>query len=298
VVWKVLQYHHYKPYTLLHAHAFLPAIPGKVLRLILRKPLIYTVHGSPLLEAFPGSFNARIEKWLLTQIKYDQVITVGQRFLSHLNVNQNIKFIPNGVDTRFFKARKQPKTKRATFEILWVGRFDPIKGVDVLLHAFAKAVSQNDHLRLSLVGYGYALGQYKKLTEVLGITKYVRFLGKKEPRDLVSIYQSAHVFVLPSLAEGQPLTVLEAWACEIPVIVTNVGDNNRLVKPGINGWLIKPENIKELSATFLLASRSKKLALMGRNGRLLIESNYTWDKSTKAIEKIYLSFLKEKNFVI
>jgi len=86
------------------------------------------------------------------------------------------------------------------------------------------------------------MNAYKKLIEKYKLEKYFVFKGKLFGDDLISEYKRNHVFVLPSLAEGQPLTLLEAMASKLPVIVTDVGDNSYFVKNHENGYILPSAN--------------------------------------------------------
>jgi glycosyltransferase involved in cell wall biosynthesis len=147
---------------------------------------------------------------------------------------------------------------------------------------------------LILVGYGFEKKTYERLAEQRNLTKSVQFMGKKTLKQLACMYRSADLFVLPSLAEGHPVTLLEAMSSGIPVIATDVGDNAEIVKEGKNGWLVKPGDIEILAQAILSASGSHKLQIMGVNGRRLMETNYTWNKSVNETEKAYRSVVKNK----
>ncbi|MEK7166707.1 MAG: glycosyltransferase family 4 protein [Patescibacteria group bacterium] len=290
VVIHVWKYHQKKPYDLIHAHAFLPAIPGKMLQILINRPLVYTVHGSPLMDVSPNSIGAWIERILLTGIKFDREISVGERFLKYPNLNRNIAIIPNGVNLELFKATTRQRM-HSNISILWVGRFDKIKGIPILLTAFAKVIRNNQKLKLKLVGFGLEKKTYEHLAHKLNLTKSVEFVGKKTLKQLALIYRTADLFILPSLSEGQPVTLFEAMASCIPVIATDVGDNAKFVKEGTNGWLVKPGNIENLAQVLKSACSSKKLKIMGQKGRQLMESHFSWNKSVHETEKLYLSLL-------
>ena len=110
---------------------------------------------------------------------------------------------------------------------------------------------------------------------------YCKFL----PADVL-FFKSSHLFILPSLAEGQPITLLEAWAAKLPVVASSVGSVPFFVNRR-NGYLVKLANEKILAETILKAINNKKLPLLGENGFRLVRKNYTWDKAAQTYLKVY-----------
>ena len=95
---------------------------------------------------------------------------------------------------------------------------------------------------------------------------------------------------MPSIYEGQPLTLLEAWAAKLPVIVSKTGDCQYLVKKGKNGYLINNTNdIKEISDLIIRVLKSENKEKMGQNGYNLVKQNFSWKKSARMTLKIYES---------
>ena len=107
VVPQALWLHQKHHFDLIHAHAFWPGIPARILNLILKIPVVFTVHGSHLMDLKDKSWKAKWEKLILTKIKYDQVISVSGNFLKYKNVNQNMNVIANGVDIKKFKVQSE-----------------------------------------------------------------------------------------------------------------------------------------------------------------------------------------------
>ncbi|OGV90842.1 hypothetical protein A3A66_00660 [Microgenomates group bacterium RIFCSPLOWO2_01_FULL_46_13] len=267
VVIQVYLHHRHKPFVLIHSHGFIAGLPGKILSVILNVPVIHTVHGSHLMDKGEGGVKAQLERWLLTRIKYSAQISVAQMFLKYDNVN-NVTVIPNGVIVRDFDKVRVRKNRQPT--LIWVGRDHPDKGLNILKEALIKARRKIPILKAELVSGG-------------------RLVGKQ----LVTIYKKAHVFVLPSLAEGQPITLLEAWAAKLPVIVTPVGDNTFMVRNGINGVLVEPGNVSQLAKAILRVFRNKRrFKQMGINGYRLVKRRYSWQRATRETYRVYRSLLQ------
>lgn len=265
---QVLYYHQKKSFDLIHSHGYIAGLPAKVLSLLLKIPVVHTVHGSSLIDQNKKTPKAWLERILLTKISYDAQITVSSNFLMHENVNQNISIIPNGVDVSKFNKIKTRKNSKPS--IIWVGRDDRVKGIKYLKAAIVKVRKKFPSLHAELVTGGRLVGEA-----------------------LIKAYKQSHVFVLSSLAEGQPLTLLEAWAAKLPVVVTNVGDNPQMVKDGINGYLVESENTQQLANSIIKVLKNKSRAKkMGLSGYRLVKSKYSWEAVAKQTYQVYRKLIK------
>jgi glycosyltransferase involved in cell wall biosynthesis len=289
VIKKIKKEHNLKSYDLIHAHANLPGIPGKILSQLLKIPIVYTVHGTNALDLKKKNIVYYIEKFLYTIIKYDAEISVSKKILHYKNKNVPI-IIPNGVDIDKFSCKNTKHLDKNIFKILFVGRMDKVKGIDILIQAIKKiALSDtiNRKIQLHLIGYGYEKYTLSQLTTSLELEKIILFKGKKMNSALTEEYCSSNLFILPSLSEGQPLTLLEAWAAKLPVIVTDVGDNKYFVKNKINGYLIPPKDVDALAKAILEAINNPQLKEMGITGHKLVTKKYSWNNVTKKTYELY-----------
>ena len=272
-------------YDLIHAHAYEAGFPGKAISLTIKKPIIFTLHGSNNLDLGNKGIVPFLEKILLTRIRYDYQITPASNFLNHKNVNPKITVIPNGVDLALFKKQKIKKTK--DFVILFVGRLVKIKGLIYLIRAFREINKIYPKAKLLIVGEGEEENYLKSQVKKLKLKKRVKFLGTLSYNKLIKTYQTSDLFVLPSISEGQPLTLIEAWAAKLPVIVSSVGENPKMVKNGINGYLFKPKNEKELSHCLKKAISNPNLKKMGERGFKYVKKNLSWGKTAQKVYEIY-----------
>lgn len=285
-------------FDLIHAHAFLPGIPAKLASKLKKKPVVFTVHGIAQ-DSFSEMINNKalalfyrwIEELILFRISYDWQITVSNDFLKFKNINKKISLIPNGVDVEKFDKIKTKKNK--PFKLIFVGRLHPQKGLQYLLSALAILKNKSLNVYLTLVGDGNLLPTLKKSAIELGILSILLFKGKLSEDKLISEYKSSHLFVLPSIYEGQPLTLLEAWAAKLPVIVTNVGANSDMVENGKNGYLVPPRDPKRLAEIIKKVLEDSKRDLLGENGYLKVKNNFSWEKAAYATNEIYLKVLKK-----
>lgn len=282
-------------FDLIHAHAFLSSYPARVARFLCGLPIAYTVHGTSLFYRKTG-LQSWVEHRLLTHAKYERQITVAENFLDLKNVNKRISVVPNGIDLKKFDKVKVEKEADEIFRVLFVGRFDPIKGVDDLIRGVAELKEEGltKELEIRLVGYGYEIKKLKKLVRELHLSRVVKFVGMQEGDELIEEYKKADVFVLPSHSEGQSLTLMEAAACKLPILATQVGDNEKIVKEDVNGYLVPsghPSEIKHYLKRFLGNPHLRK---MGDESRAILEElDLTWDSAAEKTYKIYEAVLRD-----
>jgi glycosyltransferase involved in cell wall biosynthesis len=145
--------------------------------------------------------------------------------------------------------------------ILSVGRLDPEKGTIYLIRAAHELVSRGwRSLRLDLVGTGQEEGALRREVQRLGLTEHVRFLGYIHyGPELLAVYRASDVFVLPSLTEGFPQTLLEAMGCGIPIVATRVGGVSGLLKDGRNGLLVDPASPGQICSALRRLKRDGEL---------------------------------------
>lgn len=199
----------------------------------------------------------------------DEVVTAG--FPA-----DRVCFRPNGVDDKYFHAdgRTQPGYGNKTFHFLFVGRLDQHKGVDILLHALA-AMKDVSGWVLSLYGDGPLLAQLRELSIQLGLNRHVKFKGHSE--DMPNIYRNADLLVLPSLHEGMPNVVLEAMACGLPILATDIGGCRELLQDWAPDWLVKSADADALSLALQHAIHHRHLLPeLSAKARREVELHYSY----------------------
>lgn len=289
VILAVLISHRKKPYDLIHAHAYSAGIPGKILSILLSIPIVFTVHGSNNLDLNKKTVTAFFERFILTRILYTRQISVSYSFLKHSNLNHPI-VISNGVDLNDFNKKRNSSIQKRLFTFLFVGRFDQIKGVNILVKAFSLFYKKHPNTKLMLVGYGYEEEKIKNTIFQLQLGNAISLKGKQTGKTLIDIYKSVDIVVVPSFSEGQSIVILEAFAAKKPVIATSVGDNARFVVNSKTGFLVFPENMTHLYRVMEKAYLSKRLHIMGQKAHSLVH-NYQWDTVTARVKKVYESVI-------
>jgi len=200
-----------------------------------------------------------------------------------------VVYIPNGVDSRRFSPGNSLfKTRLGYRYILFVGRLDAVKGLKYLIAAFRVIESRFPKIKLVIVGDGPERNQLKRIA-----TQNVIFTGNVLGNELIDIFRGAEIFVLPSIAEGSPLAVLEAMSCGIPVISTTVGEIPYLLSDG-RGILVRPCSVGELveAITFLLENEDVRRR-MGLKSREYIKKHKDWRNILEKIEIVYRNVLNK-----
>lgn len=178
----------------------------------------------------------------------------GLKKLAHKTWKGDIDIIYNGIDTKKFKPKEQPKKPR----IITVCRLIKRKGIEYLIEAL-----KDLDIQIDIIGEGPELTNLKTLAEKLNVN--VNFIGYVKHEDLPMYYQKANIFVLPSLYEGMSNSVLEAMACGLPIITTNTGGTQELIHD--NGIIIKKKSSSDIRKAITTLINNNLIKEMSKNSR-------------------------------
>jgi len=203
-----------------------------------------------------------------------------QRLYGRVVPAEKLKLNPFGVDTKFFTPKKKDHK-----EIIFIfsGQLQERKGIRYLLEAWNELNLPNAKLILC--------GRHHKSTfKLMKQPPSVIFTGNLPPEELCSLYQSADVFVLPSLFEGSAKATYEAMACGLPIICTF--EAGSIVEDGVEGFLIPAKNVASLKRRMRQLYKDKKLReTVGLRARKKVE-RYTWNSYGERTVKIYQQLLR------
>jgi glycosyltransferase involved in cell wall biosynthesis len=191
-----------------------------------------------------------------------------------------IGMIPNGIDTESFKpadpAARAARAGRPPVRLLSVARLIPRKGLDHLLDAMAQL--RDERVDLTLQGCGRDAERLRRQACELGLEGRVHFAGFKERALLPAVYAQADVFVLPSLSESCAMALLEAMACGLPAVVTDVGGMAEHVEQEANGLRVPAAEPRALAEALRRLVRDPELRrAMGERNAERIRAGYSWD---------------------
>jgi glycosyltransferase involved in cell wall biosynthesis len=227
-------------------------------------------------------------------ISPSQRYTERSRFLSKYRGKTVV--IPNGVNLKEWdipyskdECRDElglPLNKKI---MLFFGYLTPYKGPDVLVGAMPAILEDIPNSELVIAGTGTMYDELVAMSKRLGIEKHSKFVGFVDDCLKPLYYRSADIFVLPSTmgTENFPIANLEAMACGVPVVASNIGGIPDVVKDGENGLLVPPNDVKLLAATIIrLLGDDDEIERMGKNGRTKI-INYSWKRIAERTNVIY-----------
>jgi L-malate glycosyltransferase len=203
-----------------------------------------------------------------------------------------IECIPNGVDTAYFT----PHTAPVYMRITTVGRLDHMKGVGVLIEAFARLREQQGQAELYIIGDGPDRGSLQRLAGELGLGACVVFTG--ESTRVVDYLRQTSVFALPSLSEGLSNVVLEAMACGLPVVATRAGGTPEIITDGVNGILVAPEDPEELAHALLSVLSDRVLAIrLGDSARRTAVERFSLASVARRYADLYHTLMSPRTKV-
>jgi glycosyltransferase involved in cell wall biosynthesis len=242
-------------------------------------------------------------RWAMKRVK--RVVAVSGHIHRSLLVHRHLPdsqvvTIRNGFDASVLPAADRA-VKRREFgfgEEDWVvgmvARMDPVKGHAVLLKALPGLMAGSPRLKCLLVGDGPLRPDLEAGVRKEDLEKHVVFTGFR--RDVAEILACVDVLVLPSFSEGLPMILLEAMACRVPVIASDVGGVPEIITHGYNGLLVKPGEAGSLGEALLFMIRNREEARrMGEAGRSRVLGEFSLEKEAEAYGRLYRSCLENGN---
>lgn len=195
-----------------------------------------------------------------------------------------VAIIPNGIDLPVpGKIQADGPLKK----LLFLGRIHPKKGIDELLKGWAKAKPAGWELLVAGWDDGGHEAGLRNMVEELGVEGSVTFVGSKFGEEKERLLRSVDAFILPSFSEGLPMTVLEAWSYELPVLMTDFCN----IPAGFEAEAalrIEPAADSISQGLVTLASmQGDDLMKMGKKGRRLVEERFTWAKVGEQMSTVY-----------
>ncbi|MBI9064143.1 MAG: glycosyltransferase [Marinilabiliaceae bacterium] len=199
-----------------------------------------------------------------------------------------VKVIHNGVTTvkevpnRFDYSDYLPSEEKKPFIVLSTGRLTTQKGFKFLIEAARNIVAQHQNAHFFIAGQGKLEKELKTLTKRTGLSENIHFLGFQN--DIPALLAGADLFVLPSLYEGMPNSVMEALAHGLPVVCTQVNGVSELMNNGEHGITIPPGDPKALEEAILQLMGENELKTLGTKGQQHVEKNFSIERMVENLE--------------
>jgi L-malate glycosyltransferase len=285
---------------LLHVHY---AIPHAVCAILAKQmcerdiKIVTTLHGTDItVLGYDPSLTDAIKFGIE---KSDAVTAVSKALVDQtyelINPDKQIKTVYNFIDDRIYQ-KSDAHALRAEFEIkedekviIHVSNFRPVKRVQDVVKSFAKIASVMP-AKLLLVGDGPEMTIVCKLVRKLGLDSQVIFLGKQE--SLEELYSISDCMLLLSEKESFGLVALEAMACGVPCVGTNVGGLPEVINHGVNGFICEVGNIEEISSKALAVLNDKNIHKQFSNHSIeTAKTKFNADQIVEQYEQIYFNLL-------
>lgn len=309
-------------YDVIHSHYWMSGIAGKELKEAWGIPMVHMFHTLGLMknriargDEFEGDYRIRGEREVLRYA--DMVVAATVAELAQLQwlyevKTDNVRVVPPGVDLgRFYpipddEAREYLHVELCHRMLLFVGRIEPLKGVDTLIRALAAMRDRGDLERhevcLSVIGgdasvsdeeMSHEMSRLLDLREELGLEQVVTFLGKRAQDTLPYYYSAADVVVVPSHYESFGMVALEAMACGTPVVASQIGGLAYLIRDGETGFHVRDQDPNELADRLVEILNDDQLhRQMGQNA-VAYAAKYSWKAVADQIIEIYGELTRE-----
>ncbi len=259
-------------------------------------PYLYNKSTKKLL-IFKKIYQKIFEERLISNAEKIHFTTIEEaNLVSHLKFVNNPVIIPIGIDLLKFKSEQTQSSqtcKSTRIDFCFIGRIHFKKGLDMLVLALRKVVDNGINAQLTIIGPdndGYS-EEIKKLINLNSLEKHVIFKQPLWGLDLINAYKQSDIFILPSYSENFGITIIEALACKVPVIISNKVNIFNEINNANAGIVVKCD-IDDISEAMIKLSLSDKLRNeLATNGEKLIKSEFTWQKIIKKFNATYIEII-------
>lgn len=291
-------------FDLVHAHNQGAWLYGGMGTVLAGCKLLYTEHSTIAKYSVPSQKRLRVVFRRLAK-KTTLVTTVAKHLVHDLMAQigvpeEKILTIYNGIDASLFQVDVD---RKSLLKELGVSSSDKIVGIlaslteakdhATLLNAFAQVVSKVPESVLLICGAGPLETTLKEQAESQGLIQRVRFLGVR--RDVANLLKVFNVFVLSSVREGLPVSILEAMAAGCPVVATNIPGNAELVEHGRSGLLVSPRHPEKLAESIVRVLQDTEFSkMLAETGRKRVAEEFSFDAMIRSYLSLYEHMLSGK----
>jgi len=208
---------------------------------------------------------------------------------------ERIVVFPRGVDLSLFhpnqRIREEMRRKLGCEDkkvIVMNRNFKPVYGIEYFLRSLPLILSKEQNIYVLLIGDGPLKPSFEKMVEEHGLERVVKFIGRVDNRDMPAYLNASDLYVSSSLSDGTPVSLLEAMACALPVVVTDVPAVLEWVKDGYNGLVVPRRSVSELAEAIIEILKEEELAReMGRRNYEIARERADWEKNFGKLEGMY-----------
>ena len=312
----LLQYaikiHRQTPFDVIHAHDWMVTDAAWVMKSGFGIPVVATMHAteSGRMHGTHNDLQRYIHQmeWRLTFEAWEVIVN---SHAMHAELQQlfgmppdKIVIIPNGTDPSVFDFEFDPRSTRSTYAweheqiVLYVGRMVREKGVQVLLDAAPRVLTERPGTQFLLVGTGYYLDDLKRQAQSLGIAPNTHFLGYVGDDELRRLYKVANAVCIPSLYDPFGIVALEGMAAQVPEVTTDVGGLKDFVEHMVTGVTTYAGDSGSLAWGLLQVLRNPELAQrLKETGYDKVQHIYNWKVIARRTYEVYQKVLAEANMI-
>jgi D-inositol-3-phosphate glycosyltransferase len=304
-------------YDLIHSHYWMSGIAARELKKAWNVPVVHMFHTLGVMKQrvarspseIEGDYRLNGEKEVLRLA--DRIVAATQAELAQLQWlyqadTRKIVIIPPGVDlSRFYpippdEAKEVIGAPPCAQTLLYVGRIEPLKGIDVLIQAIKLLDLQDIKVCLALIGgdpdndqesHSEEMERLKALREDARLETLVTFLGKRSQDSLPYYYSAAEAVVVPSHYESFGMVALEAMACGTPVVASQVGGLAFLVQDGVTGFTVPVDDPQALAIRLSLILQDHELRRRMSAQALELARHYAWEIIASRMIELYRQVL-------
>ncbi|MHA1381445.1 MAG: glycosyltransferase [Candidatus Helarchaeota archaeon] len=299
-----------KKFTIVHTNSTKAGFIGRFAAKIAGVPIIiHTIHGANLLEDLPKY------KWYILYLAEKLVAKFTSLFIavcnndkkiySNLRITRysNIKVVHNGASINICNDISEISTPNKLlnnlfeFKILTIANFSYNKGLHILLEAAKLVLKENQKIGFFIIGHGTKMQRdsLKEKIKYLGISNNIILIGFSE--DIYSYLYNSDLFVLSSVKEGCPFSILEAMSASLPIVATNVGGIPEILNHGEYGLLVKRKDSNELAQTIIYAIKNRiQIKKIAEKAKMIQINLYSEERMLTKTLEIYKSLIDSLNY--
>lgn len=290
---QLLSVHRRHKIDVVHTHDSIAFLASHAVGRLTGAPNIFTFHASIFSEGREADYS-----WMTIQVfkftnrfvarRADKLTCVSREMMkcarfAGADENKLILF-HNPIDLSLFKNTDR---RRNGNTCLYVGGLRPVKGVEFIIRAIPYVLKRLPKTKFILVGDGPSRKDIEQLITKIGVSRSVQLEGRVSREKLLAYYQKADIFLMPSLNEPQGIVALEAMACGLPVVGSNVGGIPEMVRDGENGLLVTPGNASALSDAIITLLTNMQLIRNYSVNALQTAEKYSWENNIEKMIDLY-----------
>lgn len=259
-------------------------------------PMIVTIHGRPKPLILPNGAQTTDFDTFTEVCPFDLIIAVSSNvadvldeYLSRKGLDIPVLPLYAGVDLSVFYPMPEVEKK---WDIAFLGRLEKMKSVDLFPEMLVRLKQDFPNLKMLMTGEGSLKSSVLKGFDRMGVSQMVQYLGVVETERVPELINQSRIFIYPSREEPFGLSIIEAMACGVPVVTTNVFGPSEIITNGQDGLVVNPNDVGALADAIRSLLNDKQLRTqMGAQGRTTVEDRFDSNQHLENLFSIYQDLL-------